>query len=131
MGLVINLLIACFGTIALLYWAKDMVNIFLIKGETDITKLATTIIRIIWPMLIFAAANITLTAYLTGMQCAKQSALIALTRSLVLPVLLVIIFWKFFGFMYVFYALPMSEICVFILALFLLQGRLPRKLVNN
>ena len=131
MGLVINLLIACFGTIALLYWAKDMVNIFLIEGEIDITNLATTIIGIIWPMLIFAAANITLTAYLTGMQCAKQSALIALTRSLVLPVLLVIIFWKFFGFMYVFYALPMSEICVFILALFLLQGRLPRKLVNN
>ena len=131
MGLVINLLIACFGTIALLYWAKDMVNIFLIKGEIDITNLATTIIGIIWPMLIFAAANITLTAYLTGMQCAKQSALIALTRSLVLPVLLVIIFWKSFGFMYVFYALPMSEICVFILALFLLQGRLPRNLVNN
>jgi Na+-driven multidrug efflux pump len=131
MGLVINLLIASLATLALLYWTKDMVNIFLTEGETDITNLATKIVGIIWPMLIFAAANITLTGYLTGMQCARQSALIALTRSLVLPVLLVMIFWKFFGFMYVFYALPISEACVFIFALFLVKGRLPRELIRN
>ena len=130
-GLVINLLIASLATLALLYWTKDMVNIFLTEGETDITNLATKIVGIIWPMLIFAASNITLTGYLTGMQCARQSALIALTRSLVLPVLLVMIFWKFFGFMYVFYALPISEACVFIFALFLVKGRLPRELIRN
>jgi|TARA_B110000977_G_scaffold56_1_gene156 putative MATE family efflux protein len=130
-GLIINLVIASLATIALLYWTEDMVNIFLNEEDAEIINLATKIVEIIWPMLIFAAVNITLTGYLTGMQCAKQSALIALARSLVLPVLLVFLFWKFFGFMYAFYALPISEVCVFIFALFLLKGRLPQELIKN
>ena len=131
MGIVINLLIASITTIALLYWTEDMVGIFLTDGENDIIELATTIVAIVWPMLLFAAVNVTLTGYFTGMQCANQSALIALMRSIVLPVLLILVFWKMFGFMSVFYALPVSEICVFILGLYLLRGRLPRDFITD
>lgn len=37
---------------------------------------------------------------------------------------------EIFGFMYAFYALPISEVCVFIFALFLLKGRLPQELIK-
>ena len=131
MGLATNLIIAALATTALLYWGEEMVNIFLPEGEEDITKLSISIILKVWPMLIFAGANITFSGYFTGMQCATQSAIIALARSIILPVILILLFWKLFGFMSVFYALPVSEVCVFILGLWLLKGRLPRDLAAN
>ena len=131
MGIATNLLIASLATFALMYWTEDMVGIFLPEGQEDITDLATTIVSIVWPVLIFAGLNIALTGYLTGMQCAKQSALIAMMRSIILPVLLILVFWQLFGFMSVFYALPISEICVLILAYLLIRTRMPRDLIEG
>ena len=131
MGLAANLLIGSLTTIVLLFWTEEMVGVFLGDGEEHIIELATTIVAIVWPMLIFAGLNIALTGYFTGMQCAKQSALIALMRSIILPVLLIFIFWKFFGFMFVFYALPVSEACVLILAFILIRSRMPSDLIEG
>ena len=131
LGMANNLLIAMLATLALLLWTEEMVGIFLADGEAEITELAVTIVQIVWPMLIFAGLNIGLTRYFTGMQCATQSALIAFSRSIVLPISFILLFWKLFGFMAVFYALPASEICVFVLALFLLRKRTPRDLIEG
>jgi putative MATE family efflux protein len=131
MGLAANLLIGSLTTIVLLFWTEEMVGVFLGDGEEHIIELATTIVTIVWPMLILAGLNIALTGYFTGMQCAKQSALIALMRSIILPVLLIFVFWKFFGFMFVFYALPVSEGIVLILAFFLIRSRMPSDLIEG
>ena len=130
MGFITNLIIAALVTVLLLYWSVEMVNIFLPQGEEEISQLSISIVSIIWPMLIFAGANIAFTSYFTGMHCAKQSALIALARSIIFPVVLIVIFWKLFGFMSVFYALPVSEICVFVISIIMLKNRMPKDLIK-
>ena len=131
MGIASNLIIAVLVTLLLLFWSKEMVSIFLPDGEEDISKLAISIVSIVWPMLIFAGANIAFISYFTGMQCAKESALIALARSIIFPVTLILLFWYLFGFMAVFYALPVSEICVFIMSILILKKRMPKNLISG
>ena len=100
------------------------------SGEEDISKLAISIVSIVWPMLIFAGVNVAFISYFTGMHCAKESALIALARSIIFPILLILLFWNLFGFMSAFYALPVSELCVFIMSIFIFKNRLPKNLIN-
>ena len=130
MGLLTNLIIAAFVTVLLLSLSEEMVGIFLPSGEEDISKLSISIVSIVWPMLIFAGVNVAFISYFTGMHCAKESALIALARSIIFPILLVLLFWNLFGFMSAFYALPVSELCVFIMSIFIFKNRLPKNLIN-
>ena len=130
MGLLTNLIIAAFVTVLLLSLSEEMVGIFLPSGEEDISKLAISIVSIVWPMLIFAGVNVAFISYFTGMHCAKESALIALARSIIFPILLILLFWNLFGFMSAFYALPVSELCVFIMSIFIFKNRLPKNLIN-
>ena len=130
MGLITNLIIASFVTALLLSLSEEMVGIFLPSGEEDISKLSISIVSIVWPMLIFAGVNVAFISYFTGMHCAKESALIALARSIIFPILLILLFWNLFGFMSAFYALPVSELCVFIMSIFIFKNRLPKNLIN-
>ena len=130
MGLITNLIIAAFVTLLLLLLSEEMVGIFLPPGEEDISKLSISIVSIVWPMLIFAGVNVAFISYFTGMHCAKESALIALARSIIFPILLILLFWNLFGFMSAFYALPVSELCVFIMSIFIFKNRLPKNLIK-
>ena len=130
MGLITNLIIAAFVTVLLLSLSEEMVGIFLPSGEEDISKLSISIVSIVWPMLIFAGVNVAFISYFTGMQCAKESALIALARSIIFPIILILLFWNLFGFMSAFYALPVSELCVFIMSIFIFKNRLPKNLIK-
>ncbi|MFT4715329.1 MAG: Na+-driven multidrug efflux pump [Paracoccaceae bacterium] len=114
----------------LLLWPDKLIGFFLIGDELEIRALAVEIMSIVWPLFVFTGANIAISAYFTGMHCAKQSSAIALMRALVLPVGLIYLFQHWFGFMGTFYALPVSEALTFILSIVLLLWRRPQQIID-
>jgi len=108
LGIGLNALIGAALIALLLLWSDRLIGFFLAGDELEIRSLAVQIMGVVWPLFVFSGANITISAYFTGMHCAKQSSAIAVTRSLVLPVGLILLFWHLFGFMGAFYALPLS-----------------------
>ena len=131
LGIGFNTLIGAVLIAFLLLWPDRLIGFFLHDEELEIRTLAITIIGIVWPMFVFSGANIAISAYFTGMHCAKQSSLIAVIRSLVLPISLILLFWNWFGFIGAFYALPISEALTFVLSVFLLRSRQPQQIVNS
>ncbi len=115
----------------LLIWPERLIGVFLRDAELEIQIFAVSIITIIWPVFIFSGANITISAYFTGMHRAIQSSTIAIVRSLILPVCLILLFWNWFGVMGAFYALPVAEGLTFILSVSLLYSTLPGKLMAS
>lgn len=131
LGIAFNLLGGVLIVAVLLIWSNEIVGVFLEPGEIDTRLLAVGIIGCIWPMFLFSGANIAFSAYFTGMQCAAQSAMIATARSLALPVGLILLFWKLFGLMGVFYALPVAEMLTFALSITLFRMRRPEKVIRR
>lgn len=130
MGASLNVFIGLSVIACLLIWPTSLIRVFLKDDEPEIVSLSVSIILVMWPMFLFNGANIAISAYFTGMQCARQSATIALFRSLVLPVVLIFVFWQMFGFMGGFYALPVSEALTFAVAMYLLKSRHPSQLIR-
>ncbi len=130
LGTSLNVLIGIGVIACLLAWPTSMISFFLMDDEPEIIALAVSIIAVMWPMFLFNGANIVISAYFTGMQCARQSAIIAILRSLLLPVTLILLFWQQFGFMGAFYALPISEAITFCVAMLLLKSRHPRNIIK-
>jgi Na+-driven multidrug efflux pump len=118
-----NAVIGAVLVAVLLIWPDRLIGLFLSGEELEIHSLAFVVMGIIWPMFVFNGANIAISAYFTGMHCAMQSSIIALARSLVLPVGLILLFWHYFGFIGAFYALPVAEALTFALSVFLLYAR--------
>jgi len=74
--------------------------------------------------------NITLSSYFTSLHKPLQSATIALSRSLVLPVLGLLFLPLWFGDNGVFLAIPVAEAATFILAAVLVSYNRPVDLVR-
>lgn len=130
LGTGLNVFIGLAIIACLLAWPSNMISVFLKDDEPEIIALSVSIIAAMWPMFLFNGANIAISAYFTGMQRAKQSAIIAILRSLLLPVVLILIFWKQYGFMGAFYALPISEAITFCVAMVFLKSRHPRHIIK-
>ncbi len=77
-------------------------------------------------MFFFCGLNIIITAFFTGLLAAGASALVALLRTLVLPVLFLWILPPYLGASGVALALPLSEGITFIVALYILYKKIPR-----
>lgn len=129
LGIGFSILVGATLIALLLTWPDELIGFFLADDEPEIRDLAVSIIAIVWPMFAFGGINIAISAYFTGMHCAKESALIAGMRSLILPISLVLLLGYFYGFMGAFYALPISEALTFVLSLILLRSRLPNQII--
>lgn len=113
-------------------WPTAVAGAFISPSDSGQTLSVTlTIISIIWPMFLFNGLNITLSGYFTGMHCAKQSAAIAISRSLVLPLGLMVLLWQLFGVKGAFVALPAAEILTSALSLLLYYRALPELLIER
>lgn len=130
LGIALNVLIGAVIIACLLIWPINMISFFLKEDEPEIIALSLSIIAILWPMFLFTGTNIAISAYFTGMQYARQSAIIALLRSLVLPLVFIVLLWQQVGYMGAFYALPISEVITFAVALFLVKSRHPSRVVK-
>lgn len=118
-GVGLDLVIGLVLALTLLIGSEHLVGLFLEGDEYETIALAGSMISIIWPAFLFSGISIAFSGYFTGMHCARQSALIALCRSLLFPVTLIGLFWSLFGHMGAFYALPVAEALTLVLAVFL------------
>ncbi len=118
----------CFAVVT--FFPQQLIKLFIpMEGET--TKLATTFLEIARFMYLFCGINIVLTAYFTGLLQSMASAIVAVLRSLILPIALIFCLSQFLGYEGVALALPLAELVTLGVALLLLYlvhpSRRPRR----
>lgn len=116
---------------ALLLMTDLLISFFLQPGETETENIASRFISYFWPAFIFCGVNICLTAYFTACHKPLQSASIALSRSLILPVLLLATLPIYFGEIGIFIAIPIAEFVTFLLAVTFFIQNAPEKIVSE
>ncbi len=120
----------------LLFWQEYAISWFLKSDSTHIAQLTGQLLLIMWPLFLVNGINIVLSSYLTALHQPKPSAIISLSRSLVLPACLLIFLyfmlqdrkidqllttdWSFL------IALPLAEWMTFILAIVICYHYKPR-----
>ncbi len=124
---VVGLLLACL----LIFQPMLLASAFVGDADQDTVQLTIEIIGVIWPVFLFNGVNIAFSGYFTGMHCATQSALIAVSRSLVMPLLLIVVLWFVIGPMSVFYALPVAEALTLVMTLLMFSQKKPHWILRQ
>ncbi len=120
----------------LLLWQEYAISWFLKPDSTHVAQLTGQLLLIMWPLFLVNGINIVLSSYLTALHQPKPSAIISLSRSLVLPACFLIFLyfllqqqwanqllttdWSFL------IALPLAEWVTFILAIVICYHCKPR-----
>lgn len=113
----------------LLFMPETLISLFLREGEDRTVEIALTFIALFWPAFLFNGMNITLASYFTALHKPLQSASIAVSRSLVLPGLGLLLLPLWFGDKGVYLAIPIAEAITFILAVLLVSRYRPADLI--
>ena len=120
-GLVFALLLTIFP--------DELIGLFLNNDESSTINIALAFMAIFWPAVIFNGLNITLTSYFTAMHKPLESAIIAFSRSLILPGLFLLTLPRWFGDAGIYASIPLAEMFTFFITLYLLSKNRPSKLV--
>lgn len=125
LGFLTIIVIEALITLMVLIVPEALINIFLESSETETKRIIIEFISYAWPAFIFLGLNILITSYLTSMQKPLYSVVIALLRSLILPVLFIITLPNIFGNVGIFMALAVSEFLTFIVASYIFINNRP------
>ncbi len=125
LGFLTIIIIEALITLMVLIVPEALINIFLENSETETKRITIEFISYAWPAFIFLGLNILITSYLTSMQKPLYSVVIALLRSLILPVLFIITLPNIFGNVGIFMALAVSEFLTFIVASYIFINNRP------
>lgn len=107
-----------------------LIEFFIRTGEKETINHTIRFISRIWPIFLLSGLNIILSSYLTAMQRALSSSVIAMARGLVLPVFFLLVIRLLTSYEGILIVLPLSEVTTFFLALFLLKRNSPAKLIK-
>lgn len=120
-----------FILIGLLLTAPEfLIDFFLKDGETRALEIAMEFSTVFWPAFIFNGINIVISSYLTSMQKPLPSAVVSLSRSLILPVCLLAVLPNFMGDTGIYAAIPIAELVTFFIAFAFLSANRPVKLTG-
>ncbi len=125
------LLISAVFLALLLGFTDPIIQVFLDDNSEQAAVLAYDFVWILWPIFIFNGISITISAYLTAIHHAKASAVVALSRSLILPCGLLAIFYYFVTSFSFLWALPVAEIITFLVAVYLFVRFHPNKIMSD
>ena len=120
-----------FLVVSLHVFKPILANFFLEENDTKTLSLTYEFIAIIWPIFLFNGFNVLISVYLTSAEKALQSSLIATSRSLALPIFLVLLFSYFFSGHHFIYAIPLAEAFTFLLAIIFFNRYQPSKIIPN
>jgi putative MATE family efflux protein len=112
-----------------IYHPQFLISIFLNEGESATEAIALAFIAVFWPAFLFHGANIALASYFTALHKPLQSAAIAISRSLVLPVIGLLSLPIWFGDTGIFIAIPIAEALTLVFALSLAALNRPSTIV--
>ena len=119
-------------SLALIAWlfGNQVVRLFLDTSADPATaRLADQFLEILWPLFLVSGINVLLSVYLTAMHKALPSALVAFSRSLILPALLLLAIARFAPDWPLLVALPLAEWLTFGLAVTLFLRFRPHRAV--
>lgn len=125
LGFLTIIIIEALITLTVLIVPEALINIFLESSELETKRITIEFISYAWPAFIFLGLNILITSYLTSMQKPLYSVVIALLRSLILPVIFIITLPNIFGNVGIFMALAVSEFLTFIVASYIFINNRP------
>ena len=120
------LCISVFCISLLLGYTQFMINLFLGENSDRAAQLATSYVTVLWPIFLFNGFTIMISAYFTGMHKARESSVIALLRSLILPCGFLTVFYYWIESMHFLWALPIAEGITFVTAVILLFINQPK-----
>ena len=120
--------VSCF--LVMTFWPQTLVQVFL-PGENPATTLAQDFMYVARFMFLCCGVNIVLTAYFTGMLQATASAVVAVLRSLLLPVLLLLGLPPLLGDTGIFLALPLAEGATLLVALWMYRAMPPTRSLHG
>lgn len=116
----------------LVQWRTEFTGFFLAEEDAAVADHAASLVLVLWPLFLVNGTNIVFSCYLTAIERATPSALIAVMRGLVLPASLLLFFdssvgpqfvvssaWSFLA------ALPVAEWLTFGLAFWLCYRHRP------
>ena len=126
-----SLSIGLLVSLLLIVFPEFLITIFLKEGETSTEMIALAFIAVFWPAFLFNGVNITLASYFTAMHKPIQSAVIAISRSLVFPALGILLLPLWLGDLGVFIAIPIAEAITLIVALTLAFYNRPVDIVRK
>lgn len=108
--------------VILLFWIPDeILGLFLREKNDEALGIALKFFSLCWPLFLFNGINLVFSAYFTGIHKPLQSALIAISRSLVFPGLFLLVLPKFWGDNGIYMALPLAEIMTVVIVVGLLM----------
>lgn len=117
--------------VILFIFEGQIVGFFLEDDAGEAQTLAQNYLHIIWPIFLFNGFNVLICAYLTSAEQALHSSIIAMLRSLILPigfVLFLSLTLPDIGFLY---AVPVAEALAFICALIFFVNYRPALLIKK
>ncbi|WLD59136.1 MATE family efflux transporter [Salinispirillum sp. LH 10-3-1] len=120
------LLIAAIFVGLLVGFTEQLVTVFLHEDESSVIALAIELVSWVWPVFLVNGLTMIVTSYLTALHLPVPSAIIALSRGLILPAVLLLVMFNAFPTLPFIVAIPMAEWLTFGLALFFLWRFFPR-----
>ena len=128
---VIVALLSLFFITILLTASEPLIYLFVNEKDSDQTvALALEFVTYVWTIFIFAGFNMMITGYLTAIHLPFQSALLAMSRGLILPTGLLILFYSLLSDFQFIAALSIAEGVAFILAITLFLRYSPQKSIS-
>ena len=115
----------------LLLYPQWLIQLFLQDNAVESQQLSAEFIMLVWPLFVVNGLNVTLSVYLTAMQKPLPSMLVALTRGLLLPAALLLLFVTWLPDKQFLIALPLAEWLTFILALVLCWKYSPSNIIEK
>ena len=111
-------LVSLLSILVLLFFNEPLIYMFIDDQGSDTTVImATQFVYYVWPVFIFAGANMVISGYLTAIHLPFQSGMISLCRSLIFPALLLILLFMLFDNNRFLIALSIGESLTFLIAL--------------
>lgn len=122
-----------FSFILILLNGSDVLIGLFINTEQnpETVYLASEFVSYIWPIFIFAGFNMLISGYLTAIHLPFQSAVVATSRSLIMPIGFLIIFYTLLSDYLFVAAISIAEGVSFLIAVFLYLRYSPAKVLPN
>lgn len=122
-----------FSFILILLNGSDVLIGLFINTEQnpETVYLASEFVSYIWPIFIFAGFNMLISGYLTAIHLPFQSAVVATSRSLIMPIGFLILFYTLLSDYLFVAAISIAEGVSFLIAVFLYLRHSPAKVLPN
>lgn len=116
----------------LMVGSEALIGLFInTQQNSDTVQLALEFFGYIWPLFIFAGFNMLISGYLTAVHLPFQSAVVATSRSLIMPIGFLILFYLLLSDYRFVAAISLAEAVSFILAVTLYLSFSPKKVLPS